>query len=60
MNEKVFFVRSRHNRLLLPFLFVFVSLFQHCGLEDFGSLWPAATAGVQTFQKKEKTCASFW
>jgi hypothetical protein len=53
MNENVF-VRSRHNCLLLSFLIVFVDLVEHCGLENFGSLWCGATASIQIFEKKEK------
>jgi hypothetical protein len=40
--------------LLLPFLFVFLGLAERCGLVNFGSLWPVATAGVQTLWEKGK------
>jgi hypothetical protein len=33
------FIRSRHNRLLLAFLFVFVGPTERCCFENFGSLW---------------------
>jgi hypothetical protein len=63
---KSFFARSRHNRLLSSFLFVIVGPAERCGLKNFGSLWRAVTAGVRTFQKRQKTMfendtgASFW
>jgi hypothetical protein len=34
---KRFLARSKHNRLLLSFLFVFVGPTERCGLENFGS-----------------------
>jgi hypothetical protein len=56
---KGFFARSRHNRLLLSFLFVFVGPAERCGLKNFGSLWHTAVAGVQTFQRKGKQAQVF-
>jgi hypothetical protein len=53
------FARSRHNHPQLSFLFPMVGLVEHYGLKNFGSLWCAAAAGIQTFQKKRKTGASF-
>jgi hypothetical protein len=53
------FARSRHNHPELSFLFALVGLVKRCGLENFGSLWCIVAVGIQTFQKKRKTGASF-
>jgi hypothetical protein len=46
-------------RLLLSFLFVFVSPAERCDLENFSNPWRAVVVGVQTFQKKGKQKKNF-
>jgi hypothetical protein len=53
MNEKVFLQDLGTIASYYP-LFVFVGPVERCSLENFSSVWHAATACVQTFQKKKK------
>jgi hypothetical protein len=55
----LFFARSRHNRLLLSFLSMFVGCAERCGLKNFGCLWRATAIDVQTFQKKGRYVQAF-
>jgi hypothetical protein len=51
MNES--FAKSRYDRILFTFLFVFVSPAEHCGLENFSGPWRAIAMDLQTFEKEQ-------
>jgi hypothetical protein len=52
MNEC--FTKSRHDRLLFTFLFVFIGPIEHCSFENFGGPWRVIATDFQTFTKNKQ------
>jgi hypothetical protein len=53
MNES--FTKSRYDRLLFAFLFVFVGPTRRCNLDNFDGPWRAIATDLQT-KKKQNFC----
>jgi hypothetical protein len=59
MKKERLFAQSKHNRLLLFFLFVFVAPAKRCDLENHGSHLPCNRSGRPNFSKKGKEAQIF-